>query len=1221
MEDDKIKYSDIIQPDGSIEKLIGQLEEFTKQYSVMTNAIRAGADRIVHAVRSASGATTEGRKSIDEAALATSRLERAQRELRLALTDTGKQIAWLKARTVDVNKATVEQQRYIRTAISSYDRLKADLKTAVSLYKSLTAAERADTEAGREVLTTILSLKRQISALDAEMKPHIQTLSALEKAKQKLAFIQSEEGKQLLDIQAQIRAEIASRKEQKEVVSEVEKARRRLAQARSEESQELKLYSIQTAEANQIAKLQAQIANSAEGSYNRLSAQYSLNKIRLNAMSAEQRNATESGKALEQETLQLYLQMQKLQEATGNYRLSVGHYQRAFNGLGFSVSQVVRELPALAVSANTFFLAISNNIPLVVDEIIKLRVQNRLLQAEGKPTINVTKSITKALFGWNTALVVVLSVLAIFGKDLLEWTKNIAGANKRVISLKDALKNIAEELSSTNASFGSNVVKVKSLQAEWKNLKTVAEKDQWLRDNKSEFDALGIAVNNITDAENLFIKNTDVVIDALGLRAKAAAATKLASEAYEKALVKKNEAETKAAEYGTFDKDGNFIPSADTEEALAREERYARLASKQIASSFSGYGASGGGYVATDKVSQIEALTAEAKAAEATGDAYFDLAAGYEAAAKAELENAGIKATHKKGKADSKDPEGRDLTDTIHRMALSVQKKYEQSITKLEQDEYAKREKEAKDTAAAKIRELEETYRKNEGYLNDEENKYKELTSEEIALIRQAQEQIRDTIINTQSQLSDELYAIEKERQISELEAVKETIRLRLQYIQAGTEEEHRLRLQALDVEEQIALAKNSLLPPEQQQRETDITGGFIHKGAEIAGSSELESFDRWQALEEAHFNVVKRSEREQSRFRLQQEKERWEKQISLAESHALNWTQTEIDAAKSIVIGIDRELNELDDVITNIGKKGLGTTLLESLGFDDDAIDALTQATNIVLENIQAILEAEVEAAQAAVDAAEKRVDAAQKAYDAEIEARNNGYANSVSTAARELDQEKKKQREKEKMLADAQKRQQRLDSITQASSLITASANIWSSLSKIPIVGPALAIAAIGTMWASFAAAKIKAKQVTASQESEQYGEGGLEFLEGGSHASGNDINLGVKNKHNKNMRAEGGEALAIINKKQTRRYRKILPDVIESFNKGIFEDKYLNAFSAIGGSTNVFLQNCDSPNLERIEKDVESIRKQNETRYFYGPSGQVIMIKGNVKRIIKQ
>ena len=1203
MEDDKIKYSDIIQPDDSIEKLIGQLEEFTKQYSTMTNAIRAGADRIVHAVRSASGATSEGRKSIDEAALATSRLERAQRELRIAMSDTGKQIAWLKAQTLDTNKATVEQQRYIRTAITSYDRLKADLKETVALYKSLSAAERADSEMGQKLLTNILGLKREIAALDAQMKPHIQTLSALEKAKQKLAFIQSEEGKQLLDIQAQIRAEIASRKEQKEVVSEVEKARRRLAQARSEENQELKLYSIQTAEANQIAKLQAQIANSAEGSYNRLSAQYSLNKITLNAMSAEQREATEAGKALEQETLQLYLRMQELQEATGNYRLSVGHYQRAFNGLGFSVSQVVRELPALAVSANTFFLAISNNIPLVVDEIVKLRAQNKLLQAEGKATVSVTRSIVKSLFSWNTALVVVLSVLSIFGKDLLEWAKNITGANKRVISLKDALENIGKEIDNTNGSFGSNVVKIKNLQAEWKNLKTIAEKKQWLIDNKTEFDNLGIAVDNVTDAENLFIKNTDTVINALRLRAKAAAATKLASEAYEKALIKRNEAET--AEQTGPSKGQKFLGALAAPSGTAQSVQTAEAFAQGLYED------------------RIEDLKAEAKAAEATGDAYFDLAAGYEAAAKAELENAGIKAKHKKGKTD---PEGRDLTDAINRMALSVQKKYEQSLTKLERDEYSKRKKEAKDAAAAKIRELEEAYRKNEDYLNDEEDKYKELTSEEIALIKQAQKQIRDTIVNTQEQLNYDLEVIEKERQISELETVRETIQSRLQYVEKGVEEELRLRLRLLEVEEQIALRRNALLPAGQRQRTSIISGGFTKKRAEAAGAFELDAFDQQQALEEAAFSAVKHSELETTKFRLSQEIGRWNKQIDLAEAGSLDWSQTQIDAAKETVKGLERELRDASSFIERWYEQGLEGALLERMGLDDEQIDAVKDAysamSEAVIEYLQSIYDAEVELAEKEVELAEERVNAAQKALDAEIEARNNGYANNVATAKKELQLQKQNQREKQRLLEEAQKKQQAVDTVMQVSNLITGVSAIWATSMKLgPIAGPILAAIATATMFGAFIASKIKAAEAT--KASQAYGEGGFEILEGGSHASGDDIDLNTKNSRGKNMRAEGGEALAIINRRSTRRYRKQLPHVIRALNNGTFEDKYLQAFKT-GDMLQSYYTDIDNSrdiDLSRIERELREIKKQNSYKVYTTADGTTVIVDGNVKRYIKQ
>lgn len=1205
-EDDKIKYSDIIEPDDSIEKLVKQLGELNQQYETMVNAIRAGADRIVHSLKTASGATSEGRKSIDEATASTSRLERAQKELKLAISDTGKQIAWLKAQTADANRTTVEQQRYLQQALTSYDRLKSDLKQTVSLYKSLTAAERADSQMGQQLLNDIINLKNQLKALDDQMKPHIQVLTEVEKAEQKLAYLQSEEGQRLLELKAKIAEVTSARRQQKATTDPLVQAQEKLAYAQSTENEQLKLYSTQIKEANRIAQLRVQIANSAEGSYNRLSAQYELNKIKLNQMSGAEREAADVGKKLEAETNALYQQMIKLQEATGNYRLSVGHYQKTWDGLGISISQVVRELPAAAVSMNTFFLGISNNIPMVVDEINRLRAKNKALQAEGKATVSVTGSIVKSLFSWNTALVVLLTVLSMFGGEIINWVSGLIKGKNAVISLDEALDNIAEELETTNGSFGSNIVNLKQLQQEWKNLKTTAEKDQWIKDNKAEFDNLGVAVNNITDAENIFVDNTEAVINALKLRAKAAAAQELASKKYEEALIARNKAETEAAQGPSgWDKTKNFLVQSALRsgDGLSVPAANLELADQVSAEDF--------------KQQRVKDLQDEAKAAEATGDAYFDLAAGYEAAAKAELEAAGIDEPHKKGKKTRRTPRERDLTDTINRMALSVQKKYEQSITELEREEYAKRRKEAVDSANAKIRELEETYRKNVDYLTDEENKYKELTEEEKRLIEEAQQRIRETITNTQDQLTYELEQIEKDRQINELRIVEETIKLRLQAVKKGSAEELQLRLQAAQTAQKIALLENSKKPISQQQKPEDITAGFTKQQTTTTAEFDMTAFDQQQALDEAIFNEVKHNETEITRFKLEQEKARWQKQIELAKAGGLDWSQAQIDAAEATVRGIDRELSELNNFIANIGKKGLGGTLLEKLGFDDNQIDALKEAVNITIGFLQEIADAEVQLAEQAVEAAEKRVEAAQKAYDAEVEARNNGYANNVATAKKELEQEKKNQQQKQKQLEAAQKRQEALNTVLQASSLITASANLWSSFSSIPIVGPALALAAIATMWTSFAVAKVKAKQVTAG--SEEYGEGGLEFLEGGSHASGNDIDLGTSNKKGKRMRAEGGEALAIISKKRTRKYRKILPDVIDSFNKGTFEDKYLNAFGGPDG-LNISFNSNSTMDLSKIESDVRNIRKQNETKYYTMPDGTVVMQRKNVKRIIK-
>ena len=1199
-EDDKIKYSDIIEPDDSIEKLVKQLGELNQSYETMVNAIRAGADRIVHSLKSASGATSEGRKAIDEATVSTSRLERAQNELKLALSDTGKQIAWLKAQTSDANRATVEQQRYIQQAISSYDRLKSDLKQTVELYKSLTAAERADSEMGQQLLNDILNLKNQIKALDDQMKPHIQTLSEVEKAEQRLAYLQSDEGKRLLELKAKIAELTSARKQQKATVDPLAQAQEKLAYAQSEENQQLKLYSTQIREANQIAQLQATIANSAEGSYNRLSAQYALNKIRLNQMSAAEREAADSGKKLEAETNAIYQQMIKLQEATGNYRLSVGHYQKTWDGLGISISQVVRELPAAAVSLNTFFLGISNNIPIIVDEINRLRKQNELLAAEGKEQISVTKSVVKSLFSWNTALVVLLTVFSMYGKEIITWIDKTLAGRDAAKSFEDALEDLNDELGKgSTGSYGQQIAVLRRLSENWKDLgDNIKAQTQWIKDNEKEFSKLGITIDSINDANNAFVDNTESVVAAYKARAKAEAALNVVSQQYQKLLVAENKAELeKVREYGFFDKTINYfkalwggISGPDSDLSLGTRLKKQRQRN-------------------------VESLQKDADALEKEVESYFNVWKFYEDQADALFKEIGLEESHKK---DKRDRTPRDADDRLNNLALAAEKAYQKSRTEIERDENKKRRAEAFASFNQEIADLNDKYSRIQKILNGQDEKYKKLTESQKETAIKALDDIENAIKNKQKGLTLSLDLLNIDVEIQKAEQLLELLELEGEVSKKGSYEELSNSLKRLDVERQIALLKNAQLPEAKRQPTSAINASFDKQKAITVGSFNMSSFDEQQALDEAVFNEVKRSETEITRFKLEQEKARWQEQIRLAEAGGLDWSQAQIDAAKATVKSIDRELSELDDFIKNIGKKGLGGTLLEKLGFDDDQIDALKDAVNIVIEQLQSIMDAEVELAEQAVEAAEARVEAAQKAYDAEVEARNNGYANNVATAKKELEQEKKNQQEKQKMLQAAQKRQEAMNTVTQASSLVTASANLWSSFSSIPIVGPALALAAIATMWTSFAVAKIKAKQVTASQ-SDEYGEGGLEFLEGGSHASGDDIDLGVKNKKKRRMRAEGGEALAIISKKRTRKYKKILPDVINSLNKGTFEDKYLNAFASSDG-LNISLNSNGSVDLSKIEDDVRSIRKQSETKYYTLPNGTVVIQHKNVKRIIK-
>lgn len=1039
---------------------------------------------------------------------------------------------------------------------------------------------------GQQLLNDILNLKNQIKALDDQMKPHIQTLSEVEKAEQRLAYLQSDEGKRLIELKRKISELTSSRRQQQATIDPIAQAQQKLAYAQSEENQQLKLYSTQIKEANRVAQLQATIAASAEGSYNRLSAQYELNKIKLNQMSAAQREAVDTGKKLEAETNEIYQQMIKLQEATGNYRLSVGHYQRTWDGLGISISQVVRELPAAAVSLNTFFLGISNNIPMVVDEINRLRRQNELLAAEGKEQISVTKSVVKSLFSWNTALVVLLTVFSMYGKEIITWIDKTLAGRDAAKSFEDALEDLNDELGKgSTGSYGQQIAVLRRLSENWKDLgDNIKAQTQWIKDNEKEFGKLGITIDSINDANNAFVDNTESVVAAYKARAKAEAALNVVSQQYQKLLVAENKAELeKVREYGFFDKTINYfkalwggISGPDSDLSLGTRLKKQRQRN-------------------------VESLQKDADALEKEVESYFNVWKFYEDQADALFKEIGLEESHKK---DKRGRTPRDADDRLNNLALAAEKAYQKSRTEIERDENKKRRAEAFASFNQEIADLNDKYSRIQKILNGQNEKYKKLTESQKETAIKALDDIENAIKNKQKGLTLSLDLLNIDVEIQKAEQLLELLELEGEVSKKGSYEELSNSLKRLDVERQIALLKNAQLPEAKRQPTSAINASFDKQKAITVGSFNMSSFDEQQALDEAVFNEVKRSETEITRFKLEQEKARWQEQIRLAEAGGLDWSQAQIDAAKAAVKGIDRELSELDDFIKNIGKKGLGGTLLEKLGFDDDQIDALKDAVNIVIEQLQSIMDAEVELAEQAVEAAEARVEAAQKAYDAEVEARNNGYANNVATAKKELEQEKKNQQEKQKMLQAAQKRQEAMNTVTQASSLVTASANLWSSFSSIPIVGPALALAAIATMWTSFAVAKIKAKQVTASQ-SDEYGEGGLEFLEGGSHASGNDIDLGTENKKKRRMRAEGGEALAIINKKRTRKYRKILPDVVDSLNKGTFEDKYLNAFANSEGLS-ISLNSNNSIDLSKIENDVRSIRKQNEIRYYTMPDG---------------
>lgn len=459
-------------------------------------------------------------------------------------------------------------------------------------------------------------------------------------------------------------------------------------------------------------------------------------------------------------------------------------------------------------------------------------------------------------------------------------------------------------------------------------------------------------------------------------------------------------------------------------------------------------------------------------------------------------------------------------------------------------------------------------------------------------------------LLDDRKAFENELSTIRQQSLQAELNAIN----LQIAVTRKGSDEMLNLKLAAIEKQREIEIEKNKQTDVKLRQDEAAINAKYDQQAKETTidfrTQLAMELLDIQQDFAQSEFDLLDKNERQKTQFRLQMERERLQKILELNRINGKDLTAEQVATIQNQIAAIDKAAkrtpyNNLYEVL--------------GIGLDSEQQDAFNTAINATVDGINTAIDAWIKEADAAINAANARVDAAQSALDAEIEARNNGYANNVVQAQKELELEKQQQQQVIEEKQKAQKAQLAIDTITQASSLITASANIWSSLSGIPVVGVGLAVAALATMWASFLASKAKAAQVT----KETYGDGTVELLQGGSHASGNDIDLGMT-KDGKNRRAEGGEYFAIINKRNSRRFGSIIPDVINSFNDGTFADKYQRANSDMAGVA-LAMVGSNGTDVSALERGVDAIRKQGERSRFIDGDGNTIEVYKNVTRKI--
>lgn len=1209
MEHNPIKYSDLVKPDNSITDLIGQLTDLQGTYTKTLQSIKGEAIQLTASMKNVSGATEEGRKATRKAADDADRLAKEEKKLAEAKSENARRLAELKAAQKEANNITRITAQINASKEGSYNRLAAQYALNKIRINQMTEAERQNAEAANGLISRTRELYEQMKALQAETGQHQLNVGNYRDAGEAIAELSGkmQEGLGLSGKFGEaIMALGRGGEDAKQALSAIGDGAKALGN------------SLLTLMSNPVFLGIAGIAGAGAAfkwwyDYNaglveatRLTKDFTgksgqdlkdyRNEVQAVAETYDKdfREVLTSANALSKqygidasEALQLIRDgFIAGADVTGEFLDNVKEYPAYFKEAGISASQFV----AITAQANKQGVFSDKGVDAIKEANLRLRemttstaaaldgiglssakVQEEL-QNGSKTTFEVMQEVSAKMAEFPESSAKIGSAIA----DIFGGPGEDAGL-QYLLTLKDIETNL-DNVKESAGELGRLEEEQLNAQIEFENAlselfdQTGGNFETMIANGKIfALQTLTAIVKGVINVINYFVQlynDSDafrVMLNSLQGTAKTFGA--VFGNVLDSIIKQFKIIGTIA--HGVFT--GNF------------DEISKGL--KMTAENFKG--------TVTKTMDDVRRIANEASRKTSKKIEPVKIPAVIETmtTGTAQTQTAGT-ATKVETKSGTKGAgAGAKAVEDAYKKNLEARRKYEDAVLATEQDAWKKRTQQTEYNFARQIEDLRHR-------LATE----KDLTAEQ-------RQSMNDTITALEVQQTQELTKIENERTMQELNAVKEGIELKLKAVKQGSEEEFELRKKLIEANRNIAVEQNRQRPEGTRQSEADVTASFDKEAGDLSDKymqSQMQIFEQQQKLAQSEFDLLKTTEEKKTQFKLNAEKERLQKILELNQTANNKMSDAEV---KTIENTIKRIENEIKDSEKDEQTKDLYG--LFGLNLNDEQKESINTSVSYAIEALNTYMSAYAEMANRKVEQADKEVDGAQRVLEAEIQARANGYANNVTMAQKDLALAKKNQEKALKEQKKAQREQQIIDTATQTSSLITATAGIWKSFAGTGPWGIAAAVAATALMWGSFAFAKIKAAQMT-KPSTETYGEGTIELLDGGSHQSGNDVDLGTKADGTK-RRAEGGEFFAVINKRNSRRYRSVIPDLIHSLNDGTFESKYLSVYPTESLALNV----SASPDLRSLSEDVREIKEQNRTRYFVDAKGNTYMTYKNLRR----
>lgn len=1237
-----IKYSDLIKPDNSISDLIKQLETLQQTYADTAKKLKEEALQVSASIKNVSGATEEGRKAINDAAAATEKLTAEEKKVTAAEEKNTKALAQLKLAQQEQNRIEKLTAKLAQSTAGSFNALSAQYALNKIRINAMSQAERDAAEKSEQLISKTNALYEAMKRMQAETGQHQLNVgnykSALDGLGKVMQGVSGSASKlagslgvgglggslsglaagagpvgvavaEIGGFSAALVDGIGTAREYQKAVSTLQAITGETKDGLAELTEQARqLGATTTYTATEVVQLQTELAKLgyAKGDILNMTDSVLYFAQATGASLAEASSMTGAAlRMFEKDTTDTQEFVDKLAASTTKSALSFTYLDNALstvspvaNAFGFQIEDVLALLGQLAnagFDASSAATATRNILLNLAD------ANGDLAQSIGHP-VKTLDDLVAGLKQLDAEGIDLAKSLELSDKrSVAAFNTFLKGADD-VLELRDALNDTNGAAKDMSVVMGDNLEgDIKSLGSAWDDFMLEINDGQGILRTAVQWltEVIRTVANTYKDCKQFF---TDLWDESEEFRT-AIAGTFAVIKANFEILISMVKNTVKLfyglgeVIYGALSFDWDYIKQGwnRSMDAIKGAVRDTGLA---IVSNFQ------------DAAETISGIEFKPKVRIIGSDEIT-------AAVKEQLKQLELKAS---GEGSGKKKNIVRLNGKEYNLEIKEEKedyekalkKYREEQKRLAEERERAQQKAAQDAEAAYRRELslrrsaedaqlqliedswqQRTIKVNLQYSRQIED-LKHTLETEKNLTADARESINLTIAALEEKQTAEIIKIEEERYAKELEVQKRAIELKLQTVKAGSDAERDLLLQLNDVSREIALTKAQ---PEQR---ADISASFDIKRGEIADKyieEQLRIFDEQQALAQSEFDLLKNSENQKTKYRLQAEKARLEKVLELNEIANNKMSDTEVATMQNTIKRLQMEIDkpQIDDIYDVFG-----------LNMTDEAKEGINTSIEYAKEQLNSYFESYTAAADAKVAATQKDVDAAQKALDKETELRDKGYANNVATAQKELDAAKANQEKALKEQEKAQRRQAALQALQQVGDLVTATAKIWGQL------GFPWAIPAIATMWGSFAASKIKAKQAT---KTETYGEGTVELLHGGSHQSGNDIDLGRKPDGTR-RRAEGGEFFAVINKRNSRKYGQTIPTLINAVNSGTLE----NFISANGENLNAFVS-ADAPDISELSDDVRAIRQQGEHHTYTEDGAVVVVYKNCTRRIVKR